>query len=286
MGDVGAERGGACARGLGGDAPAVGWIFGRVGFVEPRRQPPLRAGARPCLRRLHGPTVRVVNATPPAADHPVTAFFDMDRTLVPFNSGLSYVRYERRHGRVGHLAVARASLWMVGYHLGVIDMEAAFRHALDLYRGVPADELARRTRAWFAEAVAPKLSGGAREGLAWHRAQGHEVVLLTSSSGYAARAAADAWGLDGWIANRFCQDAEGLLDGSWESPLCYGEGKIVHAERWAAARGASLDSAWFYSDSVSDLPMLSRVAHPRVVNPDPRLRRAARRRGWEVLRWA
>jgi len=217
--------------------------------------------------------------------HPVTAFFDMDRTLVPFNSGLSYVRYEQRHGRVSRLGVARASLWMVGYHLGVIDMEAAFRHALDLYRGVPAQELDRRTREWFAEAVAPRLSDGARDALAWHRAQGHRVVLLTSSSAYAARAAAEAWGLDGWIANRFQLDGQGRLNGSWEGPLCYGQGKIVHAERWAAPRGARLDDAWFYSDSVSDLPMLERVAHPRVVNPDPRLRRVARRKGWEVLRW-
>jgi ribosome-binding factor A len=46
-----------------------------------------------------------------------------------------------------------------------------------------------------------------------------------------------------------------------------------------------LDEAIFYTDSYTDLPLLLAVAEPVVVNPDPRLRREARLRGWPVLRW-
>ncbi|HUA28612.1 MAG TPA: HAD-IB family hydrolase, partial [Streptosporangiaceae bacterium] len=38
-----------------------------------------------------------------------------------------------------------------------------------------------------------------------------------------------------------------------------------------------------YSDSVTDLPMLEAVGHPRAVNPDRALRRIARERQWPVL---
>jgi phosphoserine phosphatase len=38
-----------------------------------------------------------------------------------------------------------------------------------------------------------------------------------------------------------------------------------------------------YSDSVTDLPLLEVVGHPRVVNPDRALRRIAAARGWPVL---
>jgi len=44
--------------------------------------------------------------------------------------------------------------------------------------------------------------------------------------------------------------------------------------------------SYFYTDSYSDLAMLEAVEGPRVVNPDPRLRRFARRRGWPVELWA
>ena len=53
----------------------------------------------------------------------------------------------------------------------------------------------------------------------------------------------------------------------------------------AQERGFLLEEATFYSDSYTDLPLLERVGEPVVVNPDPRLRREAARRGWRVERW-
>ena len=52
-----------------------------------------------------------------------------------------------------------------------------------------------------------------------------------------------------------------------------------------ARRSIDLDSSLFYTDSYSDLPMLERVGHGVVVNPDPRLKRAAKQRGWPVQNW-
>jgi phosphoserine phosphatase len=43
-----------------------------------------------------------------------------------------------------------------------------------------------------------------------------------------------------------------------------------------------LKASFFYTDSISDLPLLEQVGHPIAVNPDPRLRRIARSRGWPV----
>ena len=46
--------------------------------------------------------------------------------------------------------------------------------------------------------------------------------------------------------------------------------------RFAAEHGIDLAASYFYTDSVTDLPVLERVGeHPRVVNPDPLLRRVA-----------
>ncbi len=74
----------------------------------------------------------------------------------------------------------------------------------------------------------------------------------------------------------------GKFTGKAIVPLCYGRGKLVHAERFAAAQGISLGDSYFYTDSITDMPMLERVGNPRVVSPDPRLRREARQRGWQV----
>lgn len=64
------------------------------------------------------------------------------------------------------------------------------------------------------------------------------------------------------------------------------EGKIEHLDAWLASRGQSLadfPEAWFYGDSINDLPLLLRVTHPVAVDPDINLERIARQRGWRTL---
>src|SRR5256885_1508372 len=60
---------------------------------------------------------------------------------------------------------------------------------------------------------------------------------------------------------------------------------VIDAERLAREQGFSLSDATFYSDSITDLPLLEHVGTPIIVNPDTRLRRVARSRGWRVESW-
>ena len=44
-----------------------------------------------------------------------------------------------------------------------------------------------------------------------------------------------------------------------------------------------LEGASFYSDSLNDLPLLEKVSRPVAVDPDPRLRAEAEKRGWPII---
>ena len=46
---------------------------------------------------------------------------------------------------------------------------------------------------------------------------------------------------------------------------------------------SALSAATFYSDSANDLPLLCAVGRAVAVDPDPRLRNEAARRGWPCL---
>ena len=54
---------------------------------------------------------------------------------------------------------------------------------------------------------------------------------------------------------------------------------------FARKRGLDLSRSYAYADSISDLPMLEAVGNPVVVNPDGRLGKAAKERGWVIKRW-
>ena len=77
---------------------------------------------------------------------------------------------------------------------------------------------------------------------------------------------------------------DGRFTGRLEGAFCHGRGKL--ARLWSDLGTADLGDASAYSDSASDLPLLSAAGRPVAVNPDRRLRRAAQVAGWPVLRLA
>ncbi len=215
----------------------------------------------------------------------VAAFFDLDLTLIDVNSGILWAKHERSLGNISRFQLARAVFWHGMYRLALINMEVAFERAISHYKGTATDHLDKRTRDWFASEIEHRIRPAAKESLEEYRESGHPLVLLTNSSNYQANIACERWGLDAFLANSFPTDENDELTGTFERPLCYGPGKVERARRWAAANDVDVESSFFYTDSYSDLPMLEAVAAPRIVCPDPRLRRAAQKRNWPILDW-
>lgn len=212
------------------------------------------------------------------------AFFDLDGTLLAANTAALWVRRERRAGRMRRRELARAALFFASYRLGLLDIDAAFREALKTVRGAPEEDLRRSTHDWYGDEVAARAAPGAFAAVEQHRAAGDLLVLCTSSSLYASEKARDQFGLHEILCTRYEVEA-GRFTGDVVRPLCFGPGKVLHAEELATRAGIDLAQSAFYTDSITDLPLLERVGRPYIVNPDPRLRVTARRRGWPVLDW-
>jgi HAD superfamily hydrolase (TIGR01490 family) len=213
------------------------------------------------------------------------ALFDMDRTLVRRNTAELYVRYQREIGEAGFADALRAAMWLVQYTFGVVDAEGVAVEVLRTLRGRHETALASRLDDWFRRDVERHISDEARRTVVRHLDRGDVCAIVTGASTYGARPVARALRIPHVVATELELDEAGFFTGRFVAPLCYGEGKITRTERLAREHGFSLEEAWFYTDSISDLPLLERVAHPVAVNPDPRLGRVARARGWTVERW-
>lgn len=212
------------------------------------------------------------------------AFFDMDKTLVRANTGVLYARWRFRRGESGMRDMARVMWWSAQYAAGVVDAGAVSRYAASTLRGIDEAAFADQCRIWFDEMVLPIVAEGARPVIEQHRRDGDILAILTGSTPYAAGPLGDTLGIPHRIASTL-EVRGGAFTGAVEAPLCFGEGKVARAERFAAEHDIDLATSSFYTDSISDLPMLLRVGNPVVVNPDPRLAVRARRKGWPVLRW-
>lgn len=213
------------------------------------------------------------------------AFFDLDRTLISRNSATLWIRHELAARRITRWQALRAGVWVLRYSLGASDVTWAIRRTAASLAGQVEAEIAARTRAFYATHVRPLYRPGVAAALAAHRQTGDRLVLLTSSSVYLSDEVSRDLGLDDYVCNRFEVDAGGRYTGRLHEPLCFGPGKVALAGSYARGHGVPLAACAFYSDSHSDLPMLEAVGRPVVVDPDPRLRRLARRRAWPVVEW-
>jgi HAD superfamily hydrolase (TIGR01490 family) len=114
------------------------------------------------------------------------------------------------------------------------------------------------------------------------RDEGHDVVLVSGALDFLMKRLADHLGATHVIANKL-EIKDGYATGRLLRPVVAGPEKARLIREHAHAHGHDLDDCFAYSDSYSDVPMLSVVGHPAAVNPDGRLQRLARTYGWPVI---
>ena len=185
---------------------------------------------------------------------------------------------------MGFKNLLRAGVWVLRYHLGG-EIQSGFRDAISTLEGKLECTLRDRTRQFYYGQIQGRERPGALKTLKVHRNRGHRVVLLTSASSYLAEVVAENLSLDGFLSTEFEVDESGYFTGKPKEPLCYGMGKFEIARRYLGANRSALEDAYFYTDSMSDIHVLTAVGNPVVVNPDPRLRERAKQQGWPVMDW-
>ena len=216
------------------------------------------------------------------------ALFDLDHTLIPFDSGMAWTRFLVGRGVLPAEAEARYLAFCRQYVAGTLDIHAMHRASLRPLVGVPRETV----QSWqheFEQAMAPRIPPAALALVRRHQDAGDLCAIVTATDELVAAPFARLFGVDHLLATR-AATAGGALTGEIDGEPCYREHKLTHVDRWLAALpsggvqdAGAFEHSWFYSDSISDLPLLSAVSHPVAVRPDERLRAHARVHGWPVL---
>lgn len=212
------------------------------------------------------------------------ALFDLDGTLIRVATSHLYVKYQRAIGEATLVDQLRMSWWATQYGLGIIDAPRVAEIALARLRGTSAVALAARCDDWARRFVMPHVSDGARLALERHRAAGDLLVMVTGSTSYASEPVARMLRMDHVVATELETEGD-TFTGRVKPPINYGKAKIEKTRALADRLGFEPQDAIFYSDSHTDLPLLEHVREAVAVNPDRRLRRIARQKGWRVETW-
>jgi HAD superfamily hydrolase (TIGR01490 family) len=213
------------------------------------------------------------------------SYFDVDGTLVATNLVHPTLFYMLRQqtplhslARLGK-AVARAP-WMA---LAELQDRRLFNEMLfSSFGGMSEDRLYTLAEEAFETVLKPNLFPGSRDLIRTCRDKGHDVVLVSGALDFLMQILADHLGASSVIANKL-EMKDRYATGKLMRPVVAGPEKARLIRDHAHAKGHDLDECFAYSDSYSDVPMLSIVGYPAAVNPDRKLRLLASTYHWPIL---
>ena len=231
------------------------------------------------------------SADSPAEVKPLRlALFDLDHTLIPFDSDFRWGEFTTALGWTDAADFrARNQQFYEDYKAGTLDIHAYVRFATAAVRR-RGEQAARQAHARFMqEVVLPDILPQARALVQQHQDRGDTVIIITATNEFVTRPIAQAFGVQELIAFSLQTDqsagGSGWYTGEIEGTPSFREGKVERLRQWLAQRGLDWSKvhSTFYSDSSNDLPLLEKADVPVATNPDDTLRALAQSRGWRIL---
>jgi HAD superfamily hydrolase (TIGR01490 family) len=213
------------------------------------------------------------------------AFYDLDGTLVRTNLVHAFAFTARNQQGV------LKSVTKTAYTLASVPMFLAAdfwnrRLFNDLffvrYRGESEDRLRAMSQELFDTVLKPSIFPGAYELIDKSRQLGLRQVIVTGALDLTVQPLARHLKIDDYVTNRL-EFVDGYATGRLLPPIMAAATKASWMRIYAEKENLNLSDCYGYSDSLSDLPMLSVVGHPTAVNPDIRLRSTALQHDWPVL---
>jgi phosphatidylglycerophosphatase C len=195
---------------------------------------------------------------------PVVAAFDLDGTLTEGGSVFPWLKSIAGRGRTWRAAISLAvPLTMGAIRSSQWADNAKERLFRKLLAGLDEQFVITQSRAFA-------LAHLEREGrallltrLAWHRDQGHDVVLVSASPQVYVDVMTEEMGANGGLGTRLAVDPRGRLTGGYLGKNCRGTEKLRRLDEWIAQRHYPTPPVVFaYGNSRGDRRMLSGAAHP------------------------
>ncbi len=211
------------------------------------------------------------------------AIFDLDNTLIAGDSDHSWGEFLVQKNLVDANVYAEANdRFYQQYKAATLDIQEYLNFSLAPLTRYTLDELAVFHQEFMRDNIEPMMLPKAKALLQQHRDQGDYLLIITATNSFVTHPIAKYLGVDDILAS----DAE-ILDGRYTGKgtgtPCFQGGKVVRLQAWLKEHNFNLEDAYFYSDSINDLPLLEQVPNPVAVDADERLSKIAQEREWKIM---
>ncbi len=212
------------------------------------------------------------------------AFFDLDLTLVAFDSQLLFCNHVLRQEGWRRLYLVFLVPGAILYALRLLGDHGLKRIFLSYLWRMRRARLEELVTSFLEEVFPVVLYESVAEEVTRHREEGRRAVMASASPEFYARAIAERLGFDDCFGTRVVVGERMALFPRFEAPNNKGEAKLAAMREILPPESERpIADSWAYSDSSADLPLLGLAEHPVMVHPSEKLRRAGEEKGWKAL---
>lgn len=212
------------------------------------------------------------------------AFFDVDDTIIKGSTALAFAREMLAYKKIRTKHYASSFYYALLHKFDKADYGKIVAYALTIVKGEKEKEIKKLAKITFNRVIKKKIYLGALKKINWHRKQNDLLVIISAGANYVIKNLGEFLNIDNILTTEV-KVQNGQLTTNTLGELCYGEGKLKKALNFAKKYKINLKDCYFYTDSINDIQLLSAVGHPRVVNPDTKLKKLARKNNWKILRF-
>ena len=211
------------------------------------------------------------------------AIFDLDHTLIAGDSDHSWGVFlvEKQLVDAETYRLANDGFY-ADYKNGSLDIRAYLQFSLAPLAQHSPETLQKLHAEFMHNHIESLMLPKAQALLQHHRDQGDHLLIITATNGFVTRPIATRLGVQDILATD-PEIIDGCYTGNFVGAPCFQAGKITHLQEWLKHNQHSLEGAYFYSDSINDLPLLEQVDHPVAVDADEKLTALARERNWKAI---
>ncbi len=220
------------------------------------------------------------------------ALFDLDGTLVSGHLSLGLFKHHLKKNQklfsifwflISHFTLA--PFWKIGFISTEKYYQSWGRDVAQLMRGIEI-ERAKEISNWLTdEYLLPTLKKNIFERLKKHREDGYLIVLTSASFQELIKVFSNRLNIDFTIGTEL-EVVRDRFSGKIIPPLCFGQEKAEKVKKFLSRNNLKINfkESFAYSDSFFDLPILELVGNPVAVEPDEKLLKIARNKGWQIIR--
>lgn len=210
------------------------------------------------------------------------AFFDLDKTILSITSGRVLAIEAYKKGILTKTHLLKGVFSDILLKSGIIKPERIMLNMATWLKGIEVSEIEGFCLRMYEEILRHYVRDEIRNEITTQKESDGAVIILSAATPEICEPVRADLDMDDILCSKL-EAKEGIFTGKPAGSYCFGKEKLSRVMAYCAEKNYNLDEAWYYGDSVNDIPVLERVGHAVWVPGNKKLEKRARREGWQPL---